>query len=153
MNTTWRPAAWWASTRLRLQVPHTKQAGLPLGKAMVGTGPSNRVSAVTTGIHGTPSAASAGSMKNPNPSDTTSTGIPAARAASANATNPGSCGCAAALAMSWAGSAVIRPTSQCMSLRDPTMPSSYAATYDSQSAVTNSAMSVSLTSVCAIVPS
>ena len=34
MKTTRRPAAWWANTRSRLQVPHTKQAALPFGKSI-----------------------------------------------------------------------------------------------------------------------
>ena len=75
-------------------------------------------------------------MKNPNPSDTTSTGMPAARAASANGDErPASWGWAAAFALSASGSAVMRPTSQAISLREPTSPASYAATCDSQSAV------------------
>ena len=81
MNTTARPAAWWARTRLRLQVPQTKQLGWPLGKAIVARRPSNVVRAVTTGSSATPSASSAGSMKKPNPSETISIGIrPPARA-------------------------------------------------------------------------
>ena len=92
-------------------------------------------------------------MKKPNPSDTTSTGTPAASARSANGRNAGSCGWAAALARRASGSAVISPTSQAIRRREPTSPASYSATCDSQSAVTNSAISASETSVRAMVPS
>ena len=63
-------------------------------------------------------------MKNPNPSDTTSTGTPAASARSANGRKDGSCGWAAALARRASGSAVISPTSQAMSRREPVRPAS-----------------------------
>jgi hypothetical protein len=136
-----------------LQVPHTKHAALPFGKSI--EAPSRRivVLAVTTGIQPTPSAASAGSMKNPNPSETTSTGMPASRARSATARKPGSCGWAAAFARSDSGSARMRPTSHAISRREPTRPASYSATQASHSPVTNSAMSASETSVWAMVPS
>ena len=92
-------------------------------------------------------------MKNPNPSDTTSTGMPAARARSANGRNVASWGCAAAFARSASGSASISPTSQAISRREPMRPASYSATHASHSPVTNSAISVSDTSVWAMVPS
>ena len=105
-------------------MPHTKQSGLPFGKSIRAPSGPKVVAAVTTGSWPTPRASSAGSMKNPNPSETTSTGIPAASARSANGRNDGSCGCAAALARSASGSAVINPTSQAISRREPTRPAS-----------------------------
>ena len=56
MKTTARPAAWWARTRLRLQVPHTKHVGWPFGKSIRARRPSKVVRAVTTGSSPTPSA-------------------------------------------------------------------------------------------------
>ena len=49
--------------------------------------------------------------------------------------------------------AVISPTSHSMSRREPARPASYSAAFASHSSVTNSAMSASLTSVWATVPS
>ena len=153
MNTTAGPAAWCASTRLRLQVPHTKQSGLPLGNSIRAPSGANVVAAVTTGIQPTPSASRAGSMKKPNPSDTTSTGMPAARARSANGRNAGVVRLGGRLRPQRVGIRADEPDLPGHQPPRPTSPASYAATCDSQSAVTNSAMSVSETSVWAIVPS
>ncbi len=92
-------------------------------------------------------------MKNPNPSETTSTGIPALWARRTNGTNPGSCGWAAAVASNAAGSASTIDISRVISRREPMSPASYAAASASQPPETYSAMTVSDTSVRAMVPS
>ena len=124
MKTTARPAAWWARTRLRLQVPHTKQLGWPFGKSIEARRPSKVVRAVTTGSSATPSASSAGSMKKPKPSETISTGMCAAWARRTNGTKPGSCGWAAAVARSAAGATSIIDISSSISRREPIRPAS-----------------------------
>ena len=113
----------------------------------------NVVRAVTTGSSGTPSAASAGSMKKPKPSDTISIGMPAAWALRTNGTNLGSCGWRAAVASSAAGSASTSDISQAISRREPMPPASYSAEASSQTPGTCSAMTMSVTSVSEIVPS
>ena len=93
-------------------------------------------------------------MKNPNPSDTTSTGIPAARARSANGRNAPVVGLGGGLRPERVGVRVDQPDLPGhQPPRARRSPASYSATCDSQSPVTNSAISVSETSVWAIVPS
>ena len=106
-----------------------------------------------TGSSGSPSRSSAGAMKKPNPSLTTSTGTPAACARRTNGTKPGSCGWRAAVARRSAPSARIRLISYSISPREPISPRSYRAAIASQAAFVCSAMTVSETSVSAIVPS
>ncbi len=98
--------------------------GSPFGNATDARRPSNVVRAVTTGSSPTPSASSAGPMKNPNPSDTTSIGMPASCASRTNGTNPGSCGWAAAVASRASAGTSTRDISSSISRRDPTWPAS-----------------------------
>ncbi len=141
-----------------MQVPQIWQRGFAFGNSIEARRPAKVVRAVTTGNSGTPSATSAGAMKNPKPSETTSTGTPTDWASRTNGTNPASCGCAAAVENSSAGSASTSDISRVMRRLEPDSPASYAATSASQSTpasnrLTWSAMTVSETSVWAMVPS
>ena len=62
MNTTARPAARWASTRARLQVPQMKHVGCPFGKSIRAPPSTKTVRFVTTGTSPRPSDANAGPM-------------------------------------------------------------------------------------------